>query len=151
RRGPRDHAGPARLGPRRRRQPGPAQRRRRQPPGHRALRVAWFRTLRRAATHAAAPRQDRARRPGDGPATRRTPDGLSPRHASSRPAAGTLSAMSENPYAAYPSNHASDARYDGQQRLSIPAVRSLVSSIVCCIPGMGLLALLLGLLGMLTI
>lgn len=62
--------------------------------------------------------------------------------------------MSENPYAAYPSHRddfGPDDRYDGQQRLSIPAVLSLVSSLVCCIPGMGLLALLLGFVGLINI
>ncbi|MGP1309648.1 MAG: hypothetical protein ACTS27_05570 [Phycisphaerales bacterium] len=61
--------------------------------------------------------------------------------------------MSENPYAAYPSNRDDfgDSRYDGQQRLSIPAVLSLVSSLICCIPGLGVLAVLLGLLGMVSI
>jgi hypothetical protein len=60
--------------------------------------------------------------------------------------------MSENPYASYPSNHDDyGPAHDGPQRLSIPAVLSLVSSIVCCIPGMGVLAVLLGLLGMLSI
>jgi hypothetical protein len=60
--------------------------------------------------------------------------------------------MSENPYASYPSNQDDyGPDYQGQQRLSIPAVLSLVSSIVCCIPGLGVLGVLLGLLGMMSI
>lgn len=60
--------------------------------------------------------------------------------------------MSENPYASYPSNRDEyGPDYQGQQRLSIPAVLSLVSSLVCCIPGLSVLAVLLGLLGMLSI
>lgn len=61
--------------------------------------------------------------------------------------------MSENPYASYPSNRDNyGTNYDDRpQRLSIPAVLSLVSSIVCCIPGMGVLGVLLGLLAMWTI
>jgi hypothetical protein len=64
--------------------------------------------------------------------------------------------MSENPYAAYPSNRddygpGGPGPYDGPQRLSIPAVLSLVTSLVCCIPGLSVLAVLLGLLGLFTI
>ncbi len=60
--------------------------------------------------------------------------------------------MSENPYAQYPSNRDEyGPDYDGPQRLSIAAVLSLVSSIICCIPGLGVLGVLLGLLGMMSI
>ncbi len=60
--------------------------------------------------------------------------------------------MSENPYASYPSNRDDyGPDYEGPQRLSIAAVLSLVSSIICCIPGMGVLGVLLGLLGMMSI
>src|SRR5690554_4311904 len=61
--------------------------------------------------------------------------------------------MSENPYAAYPSHQDDfgDPAHDGPQRLSIPAVLALISSLVCCIPGLGVLGVLLGLVGILSI
>lgn len=63
--------------------------------------------------------------------------------------------MSENPYAAYPSyqddNRGPGDAYDGPSRLSIPAVLSLIAGLLCCLPGMGVLAMLLGLLGAVSV
>jgi hypothetical protein len=60
--------------------------------------------------------------------------------------------MSENPYAQYPSRRDDfDMPYEGEQRLSIPAVLSLVASLICCIPGLGVLGMILGLVGVINI
>lgn len=63
--------------------------------------------------------------------------------------------MSDNPYASYPS-YQDDQRsghdaYDGPSRLSIPAVLSLIAGLLCCLPGMGVLAMLLGVLGAISV
>ncbi|MBX3353364.1 MAG: DUF4190 domain-containing protein [Phycisphaeraceae bacterium] len=60
--------------------------------------------------------------------------------------------MSENPYASYPSyqDDPVDA-FDGPSRLSIPAVLSLIAGLLCCLPGLGVLAMLLGMLGAISV
>lgn len=54
--------------------------------------------------------------------------------------------MSRNPYEAYPAERArNDAGFDAPPpRVSIMAVLSLFCSILCCVPGLGLVAALLG-------
>lgn len=60
--------------------------------------------------------------------------------------------MSENPYAAYPSQH---NHYDDgggvATRVSALAVLSLICAIACCIPGLGVVAALLGIGAMIGI
>lgn len=53
--------------------------------------------------------------------------------------------MSENPYAGYPSERRrDDFGLEEPQRMSILAVLSLVCAVVCCVPGMGILAFVFG-------
>lgn len=53
--------------------------------------------------------------------------------------------MSENPYAGYPSERRrDDFDPDAPARVSILAVLSLICGVVCCIPGLGILAFILG-------
>lgn len=53
--------------------------------------------------------------------------------------------MSENPYAGYPSERRrDDFDPDEPSRISILAVLSLVCAVICCIPGLGILAFILG-------
>lgn len=60
--------------------------------------------------------------------------------------------MSENPYASYPSYQDDPAdAFDGPSRLSIPAVLSLIAGLLCCLPGLGVLAMLLGMLGAISV
>lgn len=57
--------------------------------------------------------------------------------------------MSENPYAGYPSERRrDDFGLDEPQRMSILAVLSLICAVVCCIPGLGILAFVFGALAL---
>lgn len=53
--------------------------------------------------------------------------------------------MSENPYAGYPSERGrDDFGLEEPQRMSVLAVLSLICAVVCCIPGLGILAFVFG-------
>lgn len=60
--------------------------------------------------------------------------------------------MSENPYANYPAERARMGFEDDREtRVSVLAILSVVSAVVCCIPGLGVLAVILGVGAMLGI
>lgn len=53
--------------------------------------------------------------------------------------------MSENPYANYPQERARmGIEEEPAERVSVLAVLSLISAVICCIPGLGVLAVILG-------
>lgn len=57
--------------------------------------------------------------------------------------------MSENPYAGYPSERRREEfGLEEPQRMSILAVLSLICAVVCCIPGLGILAFVFGALAL---
>lgn len=57
--------------------------------------------------------------------------------------------MSENPYAGYPSERRrDDFGLEEPQRMSVLAVLSLICAVVCCVPGLGILAFVFGALAL---